>query len=126
MLGTIELANCSSSDPGQGGALSPYCDMKSLYFDDSLYENALHYRLSKYMDDYPIEDGEELVIEANNEDEYNAVLDALCHACEDKFRIYGVSNNPMEIIVEKDPRDKYRKFDEDKFLASEDKQGGQA
>lgn len=121
MLGSIELANCSNSDPGQGGALSPYCDMKSMYFDDSLYENEMHYKLSKYMDEYPLDDDgtEELVIECNSEEEYNNVLDALCHACDGKFKICGVSNNPMEIIVEKDPREGYRKFDEDSFLASE-------
>ena len=31
---------------------------------------------------------------------------------ENKLKMYGVSNNPMEIIVEKDPRENYRKFDE--------------
>jgi hypothetical protein len=30
--------------------------------------------------------------------------------------MYGVSNNPMEIIIEKDPREKYRKFDEEVFV----------
>ena len=120
MLGCIEIANCSNSDPGQGGALSPYCDMKSMYFDDSLYENQLHYKLSKYMDKYPLDDDyEELVIQCDNETEYNSMLDALYHAGEGKFKICGVSNNPMEIIIEKDPRENYRKFDEEEFLAKE-------
>ena len=44
MLGRIDLVDNSSSDPGQSTALSPWCDMKSMYFDDSLYENEMHFR----------------------------------------------------------------------------------
>ena len=61
--------------------------------DDSLYENQLHYKLSKYMDEYPLDDDyEELVIQCDNETEYNNMLDALYHAGEGKFKICGVSN----------------------------------
>lgn len=94
-------------------ALSPWCDMKSMYFDDSLYENEMHYKISKYLDEYPLdEDEEELVIKCDNEKEYNDTLDALCRYGKGKLRMYGVSNNPMEIIVEADPREGYRQFDE--------------
>lgn len=117
MLGYIDIADTSSSDPGQSGSLSPFTDMTSMYFDDSLYENEMHYKIAKYLDEYPLEDDEEEIrIKCDNEDQYNAVLDALCKASEGKITIYGVSNNPMEIIVEKDPRDSYRKFDEEAFL----------
>ena len=96
--------------------------MKSLYFDDSLYENKMHYKINKYLDELE-EDNEyeEIKIVCDSEEEYNNVLDNLCKACEDryKFNIYGVSNNPMEIILEKDPRDSYRKFDEETFLVSD-------
>lgn len=113
MLGYMDIADTSSSDPGQSGSLSPYCDMKSLYFDDSLYENEMHFKIAKYLDEYPLDDDyEELVIKCDNEDQYNATLDALFKAGEGKFKMYGTSNNPMEIIVEKDPREGYRKFDE--------------
>jgi hypothetical protein len=102
---------------GQGGSLSPYCDIKSLYFDDSLYENEMHYKIAKYLDEYPLEDDyEEIVIKCDNEIQYNAVLDALFKAGENKFKIYGTSKNPMEIVVEKDPRSSYRTFNEDNFL----------
>lgn len=122
MLGVVDIAETSASEPGQGGSISPYCSMKSLYFDDSLYENEMHYKISKYLDEYPLDDDhEELVIKCDNEVEYNSVLDALCKASEDKFIISGVSNNPMEIIVERDVRDGYRQFDE-KFLVEDDKQ----
>lgn len=113
MLGYMDIADTSSSDPGQSGSLSPYCDMKSLYFDDSLYENEMHFKIAKYLDENPLDDDyEELVIKCDNEEQYNATLDALFKAGEGKFKMYGTSNNPMEIIIEKDPREGYRKFDE--------------
>jgi hypothetical protein len=113
MLGWLDVASSSSSDPGQSGDLSPYCEMKSMYFDDSLYENEMHYKIAKYLDEYPLDDDhEEIVIKCDNEDQYNATLDALFKASEGKIKISGTSNNPMEIVVEKDPRDDYRKFDE--------------
>ena len=119
MLGYIDIADTSSSDPGQSGALSPYCDMKSLYFDDSLYENEMHYKISKYLDECPLDDDhEELRIVCDNEEQYNNVLDALYKAGQNKIKIYGVSNNPMEIVIEKDPRENYRKFDEESFLVN--------
>lgn len=120
MLGYIDIADTSSSDPGQSGSLSPYCDMDSLYFDNSLYENAMHYKIAQYLDQCPLDDdSEELRIVCDNEEQYNAVLDALFKAGEGKFQIYGTSNNPMEIVVERDPREGYRKFDES-FLSSEE------
>lgn len=117
MAGYLDLADTSNSDPGQTTSLSPYCDMHSMYFDDSLYENAMHYCMAQLMDENPLpDDYEEFRIVAKDEEEYNAILDKLYHAGDGKFKIYGVSNNPMEIIVEKDPREGYRKFDEEKFV----------
>lgn len=102
---------------GQSGSLSPYNDMKSLYFDDSLYENEMHYKIAKYLDENPIDDeNEEIIIKCDNVDQYNATLDALFKAGQDKIKIFGTSNNPMEIVIEKDPRENYRKFDEETFL----------
>lgn len=121
MLGYIDIANTSNSDPGQGGSLSPYCDMKSMYFDDSLYENEMHFKIAKYLQECPLDDeSEELCIMCDNEKEYNEVLDALYKAGEGKLKIYGTSNNPMEIIVAEDPRDKYRQFDEENFLMNKE------
>lgn len=118
MLGYIDIADTSSSDPGQSGSLSPFCDMKSMYFDDSLYENEMHYKIAKYLDECPLgDDDEELRIVCDDEKQYNSTLDALFKAGEGKIQIYGTSNNPMEIVVEKDPRSNYRQFDEG-FLTS--------
>lgn len=90
--------------------------MKSLYFDDSLYENEMHYKISQYLDETPLDtEWEELSIKCDNEKQYNDTLDALFKSGNGKLKISGTSNNPMEIIVERDPREKYRGFDE-KFL----------
>jgi len=121
MLGYVDISDSSSSDPGQGGSLSPYCDLKSMYFDDSLYENKKHYELAKLLDEFPYEwDGEEFHIQCENDIQYNEVLDKLFEYGKDKIKMYGVSSNPFEIIVDEDPRDKYRKFDEEKFLMKEE------
>ncbi len=121
MLGYIDIADTSSSDPGQSGSLSPFCDVHSMYFDDSLYENQMHYKIAQYLDECPLpDDWEELRIVCDSEQEYNATLDALFRAGEGKIQIYGTSNNPMEIVVEKDPREGYRKFDETFLSTSEE------
>jgi hypothetical protein len=119
MIGTIDLSESSNSDPGRSGSLSPFNSMKSLYFDDSLYENEMHYKISKILDEMPDDEHDELCIKCNNEEEYNSTLDSLYKAKKDSVRFYGVSNDPYVIIVEKDPRDKYRKFNEDEFLSKE-------
>lgn len=121
MLGFIDIAETSASDPGRSGSLSPYCDIKSMYFDDSLYENEMHYRVSQLLDQCPLDDeSEELHIVCDDENQYNSILDALFKAGENKLKISGVSYNPMEIIVEKDPRDSYRKFDESLLMDNND------
>ena len=122
MLKYCDISETSASDPGRSGSLSPYCDMKSLYFDDSLYENEMHFKISKLLEECPLDDDyEEIRIACDNDKEYNEVLDALFKAGDGKFKFYGVSNNPMEIIVEKDPRDNYRKFDESNLSTKEEK-----
>ena len=88
-----------------------------MYFDESLYENEMHYRIAQYLDELEKDpEEEELRIVCDSEEEYNEVLDKLYKAKSDKIRIFSVSVNPMEIIVEKDPRLKYRKFDESSLM----------
>lgn len=120
MLSVLDICSSSSSDPGRSGDLSPYNDMKSLYFDDSLYENEMHYHIAKLLDENPLDDDwEELRIVCDSNQEYNDVLNSLYHETEGKFKMYGVSYNPMEIIVEKDIRENYRKFDESGLVDNE-------
>lgn len=126
MVGYIDVADTSASDPGQSGSLSPYCDMKSMYFDDSLYENKMHFKISQYLDEYPLNtlpfedegEWEDIRIVAKDEIEYNEILDKLYHYGDGKLRMFGTSRNPMEIIIEKDPRENYRKFDESLLMGS--------
>lgn len=121
MLGTLDIASSSSSDPGRSGDLSPYNKMKSMYFDESLYENEMHYKIAKLLDENPLDDDcEEFRIVCDTEREYNDVLNALCHEADGKFKMYGVSYNPMEIIIEKDPRLGYRQFDEGVLMDSQE------
>ena len=119
MIGYIDIAETSNSDPGQGGSLSPYCKMDSLYFDNSLYENTMHFKLAQCLKDIPLsEDQEELAIHCKTEEEYNRALDALSEFKAGKIKAFGTSRNPFEIIVEEDPRIKHRHFDESCLLNS--------
>jgi len=94
--------------------------MDSLYFDDSLYENKMHFKINEYLDEVPLNqleeyddpDREELRIGCDNNDDYNSMLDKLYHYKDNSISMYGEMNNPMEIIIEEDPRLKYRQFDE--------------
>ena len=118
-VGYADIISTSSSDPGQGLDLSPWNPMTSFYFDDSLAENELHFKLKEYFDKHPIgDDYEEVVIQCDNDIQYNQMLDALYRYTGDKIKIYAVSHNDMEIVIENDPREGYRKFDE-KDLVSE-------
>lgn len=123
MLSFLDIAETSSSHPGMSGSLSPYNDMKSLYFDNSLYENEMHFKISKILDELNDLDDEyeELRIACDSEEEYNSVLDGLYRYGDGKVKMFGVSNNPMDIIIEKDPREGYRKFDEENLVKDENK-----
>ena len=95
--------------------------MKSLYIDPSLYENHGHYEIAKMLEDYPLDEtADELYIKCNSEEEYNAILNKLHHMMDDIFKMYGTTRDPLELVIQEDPRDKYRKFDE-KFLLEEGK-----
>ena len=91
-----------------------------MYFDDSLYENEMHYKISKLLDEMPDEEHDELYIKCDSEEEFNNTLDKLYNIKKDSVRFYGVTNDPYVIIVEKDPREKYRKFNEEEFLVKEE------
>ena len=121
MLGYLSIEDSSNSDPGQSGSLSPYCDLKSMYFDDSLYENEMHYKIAKLLDQYPTDyDGEEFHIKCENDIQYNEVLDKLFRFGDNKIKMYGTTNDQFEIIVAEDPRKNYRQFDEEKFLMKDE------
>jgi hypothetical protein len=81
----------------------------------------MHYKIAKYLDEYPLEaNGEEISIKCDNEEQYNSILDALYKYSSDKFKISGTTNNPLEIIIQEDPRLNYRKFDESNLLEDVD------
>ena len=80
----------------------------------------MHYKISKLLDENPAgEDWEELRIVCDNEREFNDTLNALYHYGDGKLKMSGVSYNPMEIVVEKDPRLSYRQFDESSLSGGE-------
>lgn len=120
MCGYLDIAESSASDPGQSPSLSPYCDLHSMYFDDSKYENEMHFKINQYRDECPLDDeSEEAKFHCDNEADYNEILNKLYKAAENKFQMSGTPNNPMEIVIEKDPRDNYRVFDESNLMADD-------
>ena len=88
-----------------------------MYFDNSLYENKMHFHISQILDGMEKDDDvEEVVIKCDNENDYNETLDALYRYGKNKFKFSGITGDPMKIIVEKDVREKYRVFNEEAFL----------
>jgi len=79
----------------------------------------MHYVIAKMLESEELDDDcEEIRIHCDSEEEYNKTLDLLYHAGEGKIKMFGVTNMPFDIIIEKDPRVKYRKFDESNLLNS--------
>lgn len=95
--------------------------MTSMYFDDSLTENKLHYSIKEYLDEHPLEDDwEEIVIKCKDEEEYNNILDDLFRYNDGKINIYSNSSDDTEIIIALDPRLNYRQFDEKHLIDIEE------
>ena len=81
----------------------------------------MHYRLAKYLEKHPLDgENEELLIKCDNEKEFNNILDSITHFKDGKMIAFGTSRNPMEIIIEEDPRVKHRHFDESLLLDSKE------
>jgi hypothetical protein len=99
-----------------------------MYFDDSLYENEMHYKISQYLDEYPIntlpreheEEYEDLKIVADNAEQYNEILDSLYHYKTGKLKMSGTPKCDVEVIIDKDPREGYRKFDENLLMQNKE------
>ena len=123
-ISAIDLAACSSSDPGRSGYLSPYNEMKSMYFDESLYENKMHYHINNLlnelneMEEDP--DREVLYIDAPDEETYNKMLDKLYLYSDGKMQFSGETGDDVDVVVEKDVRENYRQFNEDNFLVNKE------
>lgn len=120
MIGYLDVAYSSASDPGQGGFISPWANMDSLYFDNSLAENELHFKIKEYLDKNDNNEYDEICIKCDNEKQYNEILDSLSRYTKDKIQIYGTTEDNLEIIIERDPRENYRKFDEKYVIGLDD------
>lgn len=70
--------------------------------------------MKEYRDESPVTE-DDIWIDTDNEEDYNTHLDDLAKFGEGKFKFAGVSNKPHELVIEDDPRTKYKKFDE-KYL----------
>lgn len=66
-IGFIDLNVCSTSDPGRSGVISPFTDMKSLYFSEALEPDDTMYDLVNRVNDI-LEENDNAVIKINADD----------------------------------------------------------
>jgi hypothetical protein len=101
-LGYIDILVCSNSDPGLSGLISPFNDMKSQYFDDSLEPDNFAYLLSKDLEEICEKEGVIYVkIDTEDEEKYYDILQNMEKYTSDNIKVSGTSREGFyEVIVE--------------------------
>ena len=85
----------------------------------------MHYHINEILNELDAEeptDRDCIYIDAKDEEEFNNALNKMYNFSTGKLQFTGVMDTPTEIVVEKDVREKYRKFNEDQFLMKEQPQ----
>lgn len=101
-LGYIDCLVCGNSDPGTSGTLSPFSNLKSLYFDDSNEPDNFAYLLQKDLEEkYKNTNIKFIKLDFETSDDYyNALMD-LQKVTDDSITLYGTSvENQFQIVIE--------------------------
>jgi len=94
-----------NSDPGTSGLLSPFSNIKSMYFNDDREPNDNYYELYKQVSELLDNEDEHVIrIHADNKEDYYQVLDKITDFYKDGINIYGIPLN-NDIVIENDKND---------------------
>lgn len=89
--------------PGTSGILSPFTDMKSLYFDSSDEPDQFIFDFMTDINKKLESEGIECVqVQFTDKDDYYRIMNHAREFSENNFKVYGVSKDSPEIIFEKE------------------------
>lgn len=100
-IGNIDVLVCGNSDPGRNGLLSPWGNIKGLYFNDSAEVGDFLYNLQEDLKAYYDKKGTPFIcLQFDNPEDYYAMMYELQQE-NDNMKCYGTSREGhMEIIVD--------------------------
>ena len=100
-LGLIDIIACGNSDPGQNGLLSPFSDLRSLYFNDDKEPDDFIYDFRNDVARICMENGYDYIdVHCNTKDEYYSALNNMDMFTTDNISAYGVPSKEYEVVLE--------------------------
>ena len=87
--------------PGTSGTLSPFSDMKSLYFNDSNEPDNFRFDFMNEMRKVLDEEGTQYVnIQFDTKEDYYRIINNLREFTENGIKVWGTTRDNMEVILE--------------------------
>lgn len=103
MMGRFDLLVCGNSDPGTSGILSPFTDMKSLYFDSSDEPDQFIFDFMADINKKLESNGVECVqVQFTDKEDYYRIMNHAREFGENNFKVFGVTKDSPEIIFAKE------------------------
>lgn len=97
-IGNLDLLTCGNSDPGTSGILSPFCPMKSLYFDDGGEPDDVLFEFMEDVKNALQKQGKhEISVEFDTPEEYYAIINNLRHFAENEITVYASSKDDIAL-----------------------------
>jgi hypothetical protein len=123
MIGYIDMTVCGASDPGTSGTLSPYSDIKGLYFDDSDEPDDFKFDFIKDMSNIlKKENVSSITIDFDNKEDYYRTVNELRELSDKNINVYATSKvNSYDIILEDEEDLEEAKNQDQKDIKSEEK-----
>ena len=101
-LGYIDIMVSGNSDPGLSGSLTPFSNLKGLYFNDSKEPNDFIYDLKQNLVKVLEEEGVECIdIQCSDKEDYYRILDSFAKFNKENIKIYATSRQAYDIVMEK-------------------------
>lgn len=101
MIGYVDLLVCSNSDPGMSGVLTPFNDMKSMHFDESMEPSSFYYNLIQDLKEiHEKDDSAYIICHYDSPSDFYKGLEALRNFTEENISISATSREgECEIVI---------------------------